>query len=76
MFPSAEEATQDQFTAGTSFDVQVKPKSDEVKIMFEEVVLGAAAAISFLPSAEEAMDTHIRFGALLVIQVVPEFVEI
>jgi len=77
LFPSAEEATQDQPmpTAGTLFDAQVNPQSDEVKIIFEEVTLGAAAAINFLPSAEEATDTQARIGALLVIQVAPEFVE-
>ena len=78
--PFAEEAIEDQALwipcgepTGTLFDIQVVPKSGEVKIF----VLPVATAASFVPSADKATENHRTFGALVAcVQTAPEFVEV
>ena len=69
---------EDQFSAGTLFEIQVIPKFVEVKIEFEKVVLPLAAsavATNFLPSADDATEVQAKTGEPLLIQLIPEFVE-
>jgi hypothetical protein len=50
--------------------VQVKPESDEVKSA------SPPAATSLIPSAEEATEVQLLLGALVCVQVTPEFGEL
>src|SRR5205085_996903 len=70
--PSAEQATERQVLLGTLLEIQVTPASLEVKIFpFEPTAL---AVISFVPSAEPAIEIKSP-PTLLVDQVEPELVE-
>ena len=60
-----------QFTPGAVVGVQVVPESTEVNIPTPE-----AAAASFVPSTEEAMEIQLYMGEAVSVQLVPELVDV
>jgi hypothetical protein len=76
--PSADEATDHQYSLGTLLGTQVAPEFVEVKIIVDGycgVESPPGTATNFVPSADEATETHTFWGAAVSTQVVPAFVE-
>ena len=72
LFPSAEDATENQFKKGASVMTQVAPPLVEVLISPGPL----SAATNLLPSAEDATDTQRNAGTLFEIHETPAFVEV
>ena len=70
MLPSADAATEDQFSDGAVASCQVTPASVEI-----EIVPSEAAATNLLPLAEDATESQAALGVLVADHVAPEFVE-
>jgi hypothetical protein len=68
LHPSADDATANQYRPGALLETQVVPKLVEVKMP------SAFAVISFMPSAEQAMDSPAN--PVAYVHVAPESVEI
>jgi hypothetical protein len=70
LVPSADEATDHQYSWGTLFEIQVVPELVEVKIAASPLPPKNGVATTILvPSADEATDAQSPGGALVCVQV-------
>lgn len=74
IFPSADEATELQYSDGRLFETHVAPELVEVKTAPEPGLLAVIATNSH-PSADEATEDHESFVSAVADHVAPELVE-